>query len=204
MRKVDREINCPQCGSILPIHFSYSKLAQCSSCGSHIFLEDEAAKLAGEQSVLSLEPSLINLNKSFSYDKKSYRAIGHIRYSEGRNSWDEWWVVDTSNNGYWLSIDDGDYILEKEIKFNLPIYSYKELTLDKNIGGWIVTELNEGICLGFEGELPEAVEVGEVHSYAHLSHKDGKMMTVEIFNKTKKLYKGKWLDPYEIIGALSR
>lgn len=203
MRKIDREINCPQCGDIMPIHFSYSKLAQCSSCGSHIFLEDEGVRLAGEQSVLSLEPSLVELNKSFAYGSKVYRAIGHIRYGAGQNIWDEWYIVDRNSNGYWLSIDDGDYILEKEIKFTLPIYSFKELKLDKNIDGWIVSELDEGKCLGFEGELPELVEVGEVHHYAHLSQKDGRMLTVEIFSKTKKLYSGRWLDPYDIRKALS-
>jgi len=204
MRKIDREINCPQCGDILPIHFSYSKLAQCSSCGSHIFLEDEGARLAGEQSDLSLEPSLVELNKSFTFASKTYRAIGHIRYGAGRNSWDEWYVVDSNRNGYWLSIDDGDYVLEKEIEFNLPIYSHKDLVLGKKIDGWTVSEVDEGICLGFEGELPELVEVGEVHHYADLSRTDGRMMTVEIFNKTKKLYRGRWLDPYEIRGALSK
>lgn len=202
MKKVDREINCPQCGDILPIHFSFSKLAQCSSCGSHIFLEDESARLAGEQSVLSLEPSLVQMHKSFAYGDKVYTVLGHIRYGVGRNVWDEWWITDRNSNGYWLSVDDGDYIIEKELKFTLSIYSMKDLTLDKEIDGWLVTEIGEGRCLGFEGELPEIVEVGEVHHFAHLSRDNGKMMTVEIFSKTKKLYRGRWLDPYDIREAL--
>jgi DNA-directed RNA polymerase subunit RPC12/RpoP len=200
--KESREINCPQCGDILPLHFSYSKLAQCHSCGAHIFLEDDGARLAGEQSVLSQEPSLIILNQPFIYNNKTYTPIGHVRFSVGRYIWDEWWIISQGANGYWLSVDDGDYVLEKEITFNLPIYSYKEIKLNQKIKGWSVTEIGEGKCVGFEGELPEIIEVGEIHHYAHLSKAHGDMMSVEFFGKTKKLYSGKWLDPYEIRKAL--
>jgi DNA-directed RNA polymerase subunit RPC12/RpoP len=198
----NRQVNCPQCGDLLPLHFSYSKLAQCPSCGVHIFLEDEGARLAGEQSVLSLEPSLISLHQAFEYNKQTFTPIGHIRFGVGRNIWDEWWCVDRGK-GYWLSVDEGDYILESEIEFSLPLYSYKEITLNQEIKGWRVTELDEGVCLGYEGELPEIIEVGEKHHYAHLSKSHGEMMTVEFFGKTKKLYSGKWLDPYAIRKALS-
>ena len=201
--KFSREINCPQCGDVLPLHFSYSKLAQCNSCGAHIFLEDDGARLAGEQSVLSKEPSLISLNKAFTYNGKTYTPVGHARFKVGRYIWDEWWSVSQGGNGYWLSVDDGDYILEKELDFTLPIYSYKEIRLQQEIKGWIVTELGEGECIGFEGELPEILEVGQKHYYAHLSKSHGEMISVEFFSKTKKLYSGKWLDPYEIREALS-
>jgi ribosomal protein S27AE len=200
--KSERKINCPQCGDILPLHFAYSKLAQCGSCGAHIFLEDDSVKLAGEQSVLSKEPSLILLNRPFSYHNKIYTPIGHVRFKVDRYIWDEWWLISDSGYGYWLSVDDGDYILEKELDFTLPLYSHKEIKLNQEIKGWRVTEIGEGECIGFEGELPEIIELGEKHHYAHLSKSDGEMMTVEFFAKTKKLYSGRWLDPYEIREAL--
>lgn len=203
MAKEVRRINCPQCGDELPLHFRYSKLAQCSSCGAHIFLEDEGARLAGEQSVLSTEPSLIMMNQPFTYDRKTYTPIGRVRFSIGRNFWEEWWLVDTNGNGYWLSVDDGDYILEKEVPFKLTLYSFNDIELGRDIEGWRVTELGEGTCLGFEGELPEILEVAQMHRYAHLSKPDGSMMTVEFSGKTKKLYSGIWLDPFKIRKALS-
>jgi len=196
------QINCPQCGDRLPLHFRHSKLAQCPSCGAHIFLEDESVRLAGEQSVLSEEPSLIVLHRVFDFDGRTYTPIGRVRYSYGRSFWEEWWIVDTNANGYWLSVDDGDYVLEKEVKFNLPILEFNRLRLHAQVGGWRVTELGSGSCIGFEGELPEIVEVGEEHQYAHLSKEDGSMITVEFFGKEKRLYRGTWLDPYEITEAL--
>lgn len=203
MPKEIRQVNCPQCGDVLPLHFRYSKLAQCGSCGSHIFLDDEGARLAGEQSVLSLEPSLITLDQPFDYEDKSYTPIGHVRYQVKRYFWDEWWLVDTNANGSWLSVDDGDYTLEKEVDFKLPLYSFSEIKLGQKIDGWHVTELGEGSCVGFEGELPTIIEVGETHHYAHLSKSNGSMMTVESRGKNKSAYSGNWLDPYDIIKALS-
>ena len=197
-----RRINCPQCGDLLPLHFRHSKLAQCASCGAHVFLEDDAARLAGKQSVLSEEPSLIIMHQPFTYERRTFTPVGRVRYSYGRSFWEEWYVIDSNSNGYWLSVDDGDYILEKEVKFSLALYAYKDLHLHQKIKEWRVTELGEGTCLGYEGELPEVLEIGETHHYAHLSKANGDMITVEFFGKTKKLYQGSWLDPYEIRKAL--
>jgi hypothetical protein len=185
------------------LHFRYTKLLTCPSCGVPIFLDDEGARLAGEQSVLSEEPSLVVLNQPFTYHDENYTPIGHIRFGVGRNIWDEWWVLDSGGKGYWLSIDDGDYILEKKVNFTLPIHSFKALKMNQEIQGWHVTELGRGKCLGFEGELPEIISVGETHHYAHLSKENGQMLTIEFFKNSKMIFSGKWLDPYEIRGALS-
>jgi len=196
-------LNCPSCGALLPLRFRYTKLLTCPSCGVPIFLDDEGTRLVGEQSVLSEEPSLILLNQPFTYHGENYTPIGHIRFGVGRNVWDEWWLLDSDGKGYWLSVDDGDYILEKKVNFTLRIDSFKSLKMDQEIQGWRVTELGHGKCLGFEGELPEVIRVGETHHYAHLSKENGQMLTVEFFDNSKMIFSGKWLDPYEIREALS-
>ena len=194
--------NCPNCGDTMPLEFHYAKIAQCKSCGSHVFLEDDAVRLAGKQSVLSEEPSLIKMHESFSFGRNSYTPVGRIRYSYGRSFWEEWWVLDASHKGYWLSVDDGDYVLEKESTLDLPIRSHTELRLHDSVKGYQVTEIGSGECLGFEGELPEIIEVGEVHHYVHLSKENGSMMTIEFFAGAIKYYKGEWLDPYDFRKAL--
>ena len=201
MSETTWQINCPQCGDALALHFRFSKLVHCASCGSDIFLDDEGARLAGEQSVLAAFPSLLELHTPLRYEHKIYTPIGHIRYETERYSWDEWWVHDQNDNAYWISVDDGDYIVEKEVPFSLPVYSFNDVHLGDEIEGWEVSEMGEGVCKGFEGELPEVVALGEKHHYAHLSKPDGEMMTMEFFNNTKKLYKGRWIDPYALYKA---
>jgi len=204
VEKVIKPVNCPQCGYPLSLKFKYTKLIKCLSCKSDIFLDDETVRLAGKSSVIADIPSLLILYKSFGYAGSFYTPIGRIRYRSGRFVWDEWWIIDENNDGLWLSIDDGEYVLGKEIKFDLDITNPKTVKTSDNIKGWTVTETGEGICEGFEGELPEIITIGEAHHYIHLEKDNGAIMTAEFFGNEKKLYSGKWLDPYQIRRALEK
>ena len=192
-----KNINCPQCGNALPLNFRYSKLVVCDSCDSTIFLEDDAVHLAGEQSVLSEEPSLLQLKQPFTYKNQTFLPVGHVRYRYGRGFWDEWWLIDNGGEGLWLTVDEGDFAFEKEIKPPNNI-SFDNLTLDKNLNGWIVTERGQASCEGFEGELPELLIKGDKFNYVDLSKKDGKLLSLEFSDKGIKAYQGRWVDPFEI------
>ncbi|MEZ5479330.1 MAG: hypothetical protein R3E95_18155 [Thiolinea sp.] len=104
--------NCPQCGNALPLSFSFAKLVVCEQCDSTIFLEDDAARLAGQRSVLPERPSLIGLKTPFSYRNQDYLPVGHIRYQYAYGYWDEWWVLDGQGQGMWMSVDEGDFAFE--------------------------------------------------------------------------------------------
>lgn len=190
--------NCPQCGDQLHVHFKYSKLVKCRSCGSSIFLEDESAKLTGEQSVLSPEPSLIRLNQAFEYHDVTYTPLGKIRYSYGRGFWEEWFIKNQNNKTLWLSIDEGDFVLQEKMKLSLPFKSSTNFKVGSNYGNYTVTEIGVGTCVGFEGELPESIEINEEHKYIHLSQGHGNLVTLEFTENETQTYKGKWINPLEI------
>ena len=194
-----KTINCPQCGAKLPLYIKYAKLANCQYCGSVIFIEDEASRLAGYSSVLTPEPSLIELNKPFSYAGSRYMPIGRIRYSYGRGFWEEWWLKDANNEQYWLSIDEGDFVLEKEVPNRFDIDFFKNPHIGQKIGDeWIVTEIGTGKCEGFSGVLPWDIKMGESHSYVQLSGYHSRMMTVELDDDGMKSFEGSWIDPFEL------
>ncbi len=190
--------NCPQCGDSLKIYFQYSKLIKCSSCNSSIFLEDDAVKVIGQSSVLSPEPSLIQLHKAFTYKKKSYLPIGKIRYSYGRGFWEEWFLKDASNKEFWLSIDEGDFVLQEKVKLPLPVKSTSAFTVGAKYGKYLVTEKGEGTCVGFEGELPKNINTFQKHQYVHLSLGYGKLVTIEFTKELIETFRGEWIDPLEI------
>lgn len=196
---IEKSINCPQCGDTLPLYFKHTKLVQCNSCKSTIFLENEATKLAGDSSVLAPEISLIALNTPFFYDHKSYLPLGMIRYSYGRGFWEEWWLKDTQNNEYWLSIDEGDLVLQQKVETNYPADFFETLKIGQNIDdGWVVTEIGTAKCEGFSGSLPKKIIKGSTYMYAHLSGKNAELMTIEITNKKIEAYRGKWISPFDI------
>jgi len=195
---IDKSKNCPQCGDTLALYFKYSKLIKCQSCGSSIFLEDESVKLIGKSSVLTTEPSLIQLHKPFKYKKKTYLPLGKIRYSYGRGFWEEWFLKDEKNKEFWLSIDEGDFVLEEKVKLSLPFKSSHDFKVGSSYGKYVVTEKGEGRCVGFEGELPENLAIGELHHYVHLSQGAGKLTTIEFSNNQTQTFNGEWIDPFEI------
>jgi DNA-directed RNA polymerase subunit RPC12/RpoP len=198
-----KKINCPQCGYSLPIYFNYTKIIECPSCKSTIFLGDEVAKVIGEASVLSPEPSLIKLHETFEYEKRRFLPIGKIRYRYDRGFWEEWLLKRDDNQAFWLSIDEGDFALEKEEKKNfLGSIDIETLKVGKFIDDFLVSEMGFGECVGFEGELLEPIKIGQKHGYIHLSADAGKLITIEydLYDKTKqiKLFKGEWIDPFLI------
>ncbi|CAA6820380.1 MAG: Unknown protein [uncultured Sulfurovum sp.] len=190
--------NCPQCGDQLSIYFKYSKLVKCQSCGSSIFLEDESVTKIGESSVLSSEPSLIKLHQPFKLQAKTFIPLGKIRYGYGRGFWEEWFLRDEKNQEFWLSVDEGDFVLEAKNKLALPFKDFSQFTVGSRHGKYLVSEKGEGTCMGFEGELPENIHLGEKHQYIHLSQGGGNLVTLELSKTSSQTFKGKWVDPLDI------
>jgi hypothetical protein len=191
-------LQCPQCGDSLPLYFKHIKLVQCSSCKSTIFLENEATRLAGDSSVLAPEISIISLNTPFSYEKKRYLPLGKIRYSYGRGFWEEWWLKDSKGKEYWLSIDEGDLVLEQAVKLSYAYNIFDTLKIADVLKDGIVTEIGTAKCEGFDGALPKIIEIGASYEYAHLSGKNASLVTLEKGLDEIKAYEGKWISPFDI------
>ena len=187
----------------MDIYFKWTKLVECRSCNSSIFLNDRGAELIGEASTLSPEPSLIKLHEAIIIDHKSYLPLGKIRYSYGRGFWEEWFLKGERNQEFWLSIDEGDFVLEKPTEMSLPFKSPRVVRVGRRYGDYLATEVGEGVCVGFEGELPSTITIGETHNYIHLSKGGGSLITVEFGDGVNKIFKGKWIDPLTIKSVYS-
>ena len=192
---IEKTFNCPQCGDKLELHFKWTKLVSCSSCKSSIFLEDDGSFNIGEQSSLSPEPSLIELHIPITIENKSYLPLGKIRYSYGRGFWEEWFLTDNQNQKFWLSIDEGDFVIQEKATIKLPFSNPLSAKVGNKYGGYLVSERGTGKCVGFEGELPELIKIGESHFYLHLNVGEGKLITVEVTAQKTETFVGQWIDP---------
>ncbi|MFT4560945.1 MAG: ribosomal protein S27AE [Gammaproteobacteria bacterium] len=196
--------NCPSCGAQAPPLLKHSKLAVCGYCNSTLFIEDAQVASAGEKSVLSEIPSILSLGQPFQLGHWNGHPVGRIRYEYGGGDgyWDEWWVQLSGGNTQWISNDEGEYVIENEIKLDGEAPLFEEF----QIGGQIqlfdqslhVTEVNEATCIGLEGQLPEIVAHGDTHRYAHLEGPKGLLITAEYDDESSAFYKGVWIDPFEI------
>ena len=194
--------NCPSCGASLSPRFKYSKIITCEHCQSGLFLDDKSVQLRGESSVMADYPSLLTLYSDFQYKKWRFQPIGHLRFEYAHGFWDEWWVISPSGQGKWISVDEGDYAIEVPVKINNPELRFNKLVLGKKIPLFgeqlLVTELGQATCVGLEGELPEVISLNDQFQYAHLSGQKQSLFTLELQNNTLSLYKGTWVDAFEI------
>ena len=202
---MSQRLNCPQCGDVLNMNIKYSKLTRCNSCKSTIFLEDDALKNLGLMNLLSDEPSPLKLQQKFRYEEKEYLPIGKIRYAYELGFWEEWFVIDSNEKPYWISVDEGNLILEK--KYELEKSEIEQLIKKSRLSRTVtiqgkkyrITEKDEGICQGFEGELSRAIKIGTKLSYLHLtSLEDNWHITLEEEEGDYVAYIGRWLDIYEL------
>lgn len=173
-------------------------MVSCPSCKSSIFLHDKSVEVIGMFSDLSPEPSLLKLRDPIIIDKKTYLPLGKVRYAYGRGFWEEWFLKGEDNREYWLSIDEGDFVLEHKMSITLPFKSPHIVKVGRRYGDFLATEKGKGECVGFEGELPQLIEVGRVHYYLHLSRGGGKLVTVEFTDGVDQIFMGEWIDPLTI------
>jgi DNA-directed RNA polymerase subunit RPC12/RpoP len=196
---IEKTINCPQCGDELPIYFKWTKLVQCPSCKSTIFLEDQSVKLMGISSVLARVPSLFEINKPFAYQRTIYLPIGKIRYSYGRGFWEEWWLIDDKGKEHWLSVDEGDLVLEQKVETSYTQDMFKSLSVGSIINdNWTVTEIGEAKYEGFEGTIPKHIKTDTIYTYIHLSGKNNIFRTIEMSDDSLETYEGRWISPFDI------
>jgi hypothetical protein len=195
-------LNCPSCGGEVPHNLQYAKLVVCPTCTTSLFLEDDAVRNAGERSALVDEPSIFSLGVPFTWRSTTYVPHGRIRYDYGRGFWDEWWVTSNTGEAVWMSVDEGDIAIEKPLALEGAAPPFNALSRGGSVkvgdDSLTVTEKSTATCIGFEGELPEVVVAGEKHDYVHLSGPGGLLLTVEYPERETLVFRGEWIDPFEI------
>ena len=198
------DLNCPNCGTAVPHNLKYAKLASCPSCQVALFLEDEVVKHAGERNALADAPSLFAVGVPFTWRHTTYVPHGRVRfvYGDERGFWDEWWVSSNTGESCWMSVDEGDIAMEQALELNGAAPAFDSLSVGStvSVGGESlrVTEKNFASCLGFEGEIPEVIQFGEKHAYVHLLGANALLLTVEYSDESTQVFKGNWIDPFEI------
>ena len=173
-------------------------MTQCPSCKSTIFLEDEGSLKIGKESVLTNEPSLLKLHQQIKIDNKILFTLGKLRYQYGRGFWEEWFLNDDDGRVYYLSVDEGDFVLEYPKAIKLPMENILDAKVGRRYGQFVVQERGFGECIGFEGELPKDVKIGQRIFYLQLSFGYGNIVTAEYANSQISTYEGKWVDAFKI------
>lgn len=194
-------INCPNCGASLDRRIQSSKVVGCASCGSTVFMRDLSFTEPGEQGEFHETPSLLKLEILINLDGQLVKPVGVIRYSYGPGWWDEFWC-ETGNDGRWVSVDEGDIVIEKPIKPPKAPGPARNLKIGDvvmhNTQNFRAVEMETATCVAFRGELPEAPEIGEAHRFMNFKGPDRKALSLEIWGANEAWFTGRWVDPWQV------
>ncbi|MCP3868809.1 MAG: DUF4178 domain-containing protein [Gammaproteobacteria bacterium] len=200
----DRRFNCTGCGALLPRRLRYSKLVVCDNCRSILYLHSDAIDNLGTQAALAEHPSLFQHHHRFGYRNMVLEPLGMVRYGYGRGYWEEWWCLDDKGHEYWISVDEGDFVMEQRQSIDTGLPKANRLKPGKKVTllheSWTVTELGNAEFQGMKGELPERVNMSRRFFYAHLERPGSRLITLEYDDPEgiPDLYLGEWMDPFEI------
>lgn len=196
------DLHCPNCGDAIVPAFKNVRLITCASCGTSLFLEDEAARLAGQAGVMHDVPMLFGLGDIVRLGNVMLTLHGQARFSYGRGTWDEFWGLSQDDQPFWLSLDEGDMVLQQGID---PSAAPKTATslrpgamLQFYGESYKVTEIDEAECLAVKGSFDEALQVGETYRFVNAQNSRSELLSGEIWQGGESWYLGRWFDPFEI------
>lgn len=192
--------NCLKCGADLGESFRWARMVNCDHCGTAHVLRDAVFTVAGSSGVLHETPGLVHMLQPFVTPKGTFDPVGMVRFSYGRGAWDEFWALDEAGSGAWISVDEGDIVLQRPTSDkDLPHFPPAlGSTIGHDSEDWTVTEAETARCIGFRGQLPEAFELDEVFTFVNASCGDGRLLSGEFHAGAATWFIGPWLDSFEL------
>ncbi len=193
---------CPNCGTPSEPAFSTVKMMTCASCGTTLFLMDDAAKKVGEQGVMHDVPLLFGLNDHIKLGKDTYHIVGHARYSYGRGTWDEFCALDGQGQPIWVSVDEGDIVVQHEIPVvQWPRYDGRlklGMSFSYSNERFTVTEDDTADCVALRGSFDTPLLVGDRYRFLNMQGSDGALLSAEIDGDQQNWFIGRWFDSFEV------
>ncbi|MEP1013485.1 MAG: DUF4178 domain-containing protein [Paracoccaceae bacterium] len=195
-------LNCPNCGNRLDLRFAAAKMTTCASCRTTIYLESDHLRDAGSSGEMHDAPLLFQVGQTVSTGAETYEIIGHARFSYGAGWWDEFFAVTGDAEEVWISVDEGDVIVQRLLppdaisKISLPLELGTNVTTDD--ANYRVTETETATCIALHGEFPEVLKIGTTYSYVNCQGDDGTLLSGEFSTGDPDWYIGAWLDQYSL------
>ena len=196
------DLTCPNCGDAVPEQISHVTMLTCPSCGTTLYLDGQRLEAAGRSGEMHDGPKLFDIGDRVRMGQASVEVMGHARYSYGRGWWDEFWGLDEDRRGVWVSVDEGDVVLQYPLKED----AWPLIARSAGVGmawqhrgeTWRVIEADKAECIALRGSFGERLAVGETYRFLNLQSESGALMSGEFWQGGKSWYLGFWYDPFDI------
>lgn len=182
---------------------AHARMVNCDFCGSSVVLNDDVLRKAGEAGEMLDAPELISVGQPVELGTAgTFTATGHVRYDYGRGHWDEYHGSLSTGDLVWVSVDEGDVVLQREVRGAAPSEGRKAFRLGAvvTVHGttYACSEVDNAVAVAFRGQLPEEIVLGETHLYANFSGPRGALLSGEAWDGGTAWFAGFWIDPFDV------
>jgi ribosomal protein S27E len=156
--------NCPACGAPVVFKSSASFHGVCEFCRSTLVRHGGNLDNLGRMADLIEDASPLRLGTEGRYKGVHFAVIGRIQLKYAAGVWNEWHVLFDDMRGGWLSDAGGEYTISflKPPGATLPAFATLQANQEMKLAGreFVVTDIEEALCVAGEGELPFAFGAG--------------------------------------------
>jgi hypothetical protein len=196
-----KTINCPNCGSGLELELEFVKMTCCPFCATTVFLEGDILREAGTAGEMHEYPLLFGLSDHVQLNGSRIQILGHARFSYGRGVWDEFWGLSTHGQSSWVSLDEGDIVLQSTVpQEKRPHKAMPEIGSEIACYGKIYTvvEVETATCIAVRGSFDEPLFVGDTYTFLNAQDNSNSLLSGEFWKDEQAWFVGQWIDPFDV------
>lgn len=169
--------NCPSCGAPVVFKSSASFHGVCEFCRSTLVRHGGDLENLGRMADLLEDASPLRLGSEGRYRGVHFAVIGRIQLRYASGIWNEWHLLFDDQRSGWLSDAGGEYLISFLTPPGAALPGFAALTPNEELKlagrDFVVTNLEEAMCIAGEGELPFAFGSGYPAQLADLRASDG-------------------------------
>ena len=156
--------NCPACGAPVVFKSSASFHGVCEFCRSTLVRQGGNLESLGRMADLIEDASPIRIGTEGQYRGVHFAVIGRIQLRYAAGVWNEWHLLFDDQRGGWLSDAGGEYLISFLTPPGAPLPEFAKLMPNDELKlagrDFVVTDLEEAMCISGQGELPFAFGAG--------------------------------------------
>ena len=156
--------NCPACGAPIVFKSSASFHGVCEFCRSTLVRQGGNLENLGRMADLVEDASPIRIGTEGWYRGVHFAVIGRIQLRYAAGVWNEWHLLFDDQRGGWLSDAGGEYLISFLAAPDGPLPEFASLMPNDEVKlagrDFVVSDIEEALCLSGEGELPFAFGAG--------------------------------------------
>lgn len=198
----DTHVTCPNCGYGYENLRKSTRMFDCPACGTTLYRENDDLAPMGNAGEMHDYPMLFGLGDAVHAEGRKYVIQGHARYDYGRGTWDEMYGEDGDGKAAWISIDEGDVVVQYPYDGNAGPRRTDPPEVGETFSysgtDYTVTEADTAKCIAVRGQFPELIQVDDAHYFVNASGPSGQLLSGEFWDGGHQWYEGTWLDPFTV------